>query len=109
MSILHTPTDFFIESNESDTYIGFVNGNDCPTLDAFYDAISKALQLPDYFGRNLDALDEMLCDLSWLDYTVVFLVISHQDALLKNETQKLGELIELIVDLGNDNFEVVMR
>ncbi|WP_326837667.1 barstar family protein [Amycolatopsis rhabdoformis] len=30
------------------------------------DAIAKAMSFPDYFGRNLDALYDMLTDLSWL-------------------------------------------
>ncbi|WP_033290535.1 barstar family protein [Amycolatopsis jejuensis] len=30
------------------------------------DAIAEALSFPEYFGRNLDALYDMLTDLSWL-------------------------------------------
>jgi len=33
---------------------------------AFYDAIARELRLPDWFGRNLDALRDVLADLSWL-------------------------------------------
>jgi len=33
---------------------------------AFFDAIAVALSFPTYFGRNLDALNDLLCDLSWL-------------------------------------------
>lgn len=30
------------------------------------DAIAAAMDFPDYFGRNLDALHDCLLDLSWL-------------------------------------------
>ena len=36
------------------------------SVDELYEALSEALHLPDYFGHNWDALDEVLGDLSWL-------------------------------------------
>lgn len=33
----------------------------------FLAAIAKAIQAPDWFGHNLDALNDALCDLSWLE------------------------------------------
>jgi|688.fasta_scaffold267104_2 RNAse (barnase) inhibitor barstar len=108
MSIVHTPQHPFIESSENDTYIGFIDGEQCTTMDLFYDAIIRAMQLPDYFGRNLDALDEVLSDLSWIDYGVKFLIIQNSDELLKDEKEMFGELLATLMEVGNDDFEVVM-
>jgi hypothetical protein len=41
---------------------------------AMLGAISQALDFPDYFGANWDALEECLTDLSWLDGDVVLLI-----------------------------------
>ena len=45
---------------------------------ALMDALFEGLQFPDYFGRNWDALDECICDLSWLPPGDVILI--HKDS-----------------------------
>ena len=43
--------------------------------DALLDALAEALEFPDWFGRNWDALADCLGDLSWLEapgYLLVF-------------------------------------
>jgi RNAse (barnase) inhibitor barstar len=47
------------------------------SVDELHDVLSEALHLPNYFGRNWDALDEVLGDLSWLAPRRV--VIVHAD------------------------------
>ena len=47
------------------------------SVDELYDVLTEVLHLPDYFGRNWDALDEVLGDLSWLAPHRV--VIVHED------------------------------
>src|SRR5512140_1061646 len=47
------------------------------SVNELYDMLSEALHLPDYFGRNWNALDEVLGDLSWLAPRRV--VIVHAD------------------------------
>lgn len=44
-----------------------VDGNLVRDKESALDAIASALSFPDYFGKNLDALYDLLRDLSWLD------------------------------------------
>jgi ribonuclease inhibitor len=49
-----------------------LDGQAIQSLDSFYKEIAKVLPLPDYFGRNLDALADVLttdldgpCEILW--------------------------------------------
>jgi hypothetical protein len=55
---------------------------------ALLDALSVALHFPDYFGRNWNALDECICDLSWLSPGDV--VLNHKDLPLAHNPASLS-------------------
>ncbi len=50
-----------------------------------FDEFGAALQFPDYFGENWDALDECLGDLSWLQGTAYTLLITDTAQVLRQE------------------------
>lgn len=63
---------------------------------ALLDALSSALFFPDYFGRNWDAFDECICDLSWLSPGDVVLV--HRDLPLANNQAALSLYLSILCD-----------
>lgn len=44
----------------------YIDGEHVSSEMDFYDEVQRALNLPDYFGRNWNALTDCLVDLSWL-------------------------------------------
>jgi RNAse (barnase) inhibitor barstar len=62
--------------------------------EALLDAISIALRFPDYFGRNWNALDECICDLSWLRPGDVILI--HKDLPLANNRASLSIYLSIL-------------
>lgn len=42
----------------------FLNGNNITNHEQLHDALSEALELPEWYGRSLDALYDCLTDLS---------------------------------------------
>ncbi len=49
-----------------------VDGRDIRTKAAMLDALAKAMDFPAYFGRNLDALNDLVNDLPPGEHTLVW-------------------------------------
>ncbi len=62
-----------------------IDGNSVLTLNSFYSLLKKELKFPPYFRKNLDSLDECLCDLSWLNESKIIFLFTHFDNLLLND------------------------
>ncbi len=62
--------------------------------EALFDALADGLRLPDYFGRNWDALHDCLGDLEWLPPGVV--EIRHEDVPLANDPEARRVSLELL-------------
>jgi hypothetical protein len=62
-------------------------------------AISTALEFPDYFGGNWDALDECLRELgSWRQADGHVLAVEHGDGLWKRDPELAGMLVRTWID-----------
>jgi len=70
-----------------------LDGRKTKTVGRFYKKIAKRLRFPDYFGKNLDALDECLSDLEWIEQPNVLLYIKNPDDFLSDEEQELRDEI----------------
>ncbi|NJO81438.1 MAG: barstar family protein [Blastochloris sp.] len=61
------------------------------TLNELYDEVSSKLHFPGYFGRNFNALSEMLSDLEWLPRESYIILIHNAEFLLSNEPSDVFE------------------
>jgi RNAse (barnase) inhibitor barstar len=59
--------------------------------------LSIELKFPDYFGKNWDALDECIGDLSWLPKLNIHLV--HQDIPLSSQPEEAAIYISVLEDV----------
>ncbi len=70
------------------------------TVDSFYDELCQVLELPEYFGRNLNALDECITDLDWLPIGGPILLLIEKSEMLLSDASK--DLFEGFMSVLND-------
>jgi RNAse (barnase) inhibitor barstar len=79
-----------------------IRGTKSRTSGDFFNECAAALQFPDYFGENWDALDECLSDLEWLPGDAYLLVVTEADLLLDREPDHLRTLLEVLERAGGE-------
>lgn len=55
------------------------------TLRMFYETLAEVFEFPDYFGFNLDSLDEIMNDLSWIANENILIYFINTDQFLVKE------------------------
>lgn len=78
-------------------FIGTIDGQKTTSMKEFHEEIGQALLFPDYSGKNLDALDEMLNDLEWIREEKVIIYITNYNDWLSKE--KNDERILALIDI----------
>ncbi len=69
-----------------------LEGGKMVTLGASYDELARKLELPDYFGRNANALNECITDLDWLEaFDAVVLLVTKSDDVLRAEPKEMWD------------------
>ena len=80
-----------------------LNGKKIDTLKKLYDLLNHALNFPDYFGRNLDALYDCLTELSFApEYQSIHIVVLYENDFLSHENeQKKINVKKVFLDAEN--------
>jgi RNAse (barnase) inhibitor barstar len=89
--------DAWIEERRGDgAAVGVIDGRAAATEPDFFAALSAAFDLPDYFGFNWNAVDEVLDDLTWLPAEEYVLVVRNAVWVIDDEPQ---ERLRILVDV----------
>jgi hypothetical protein len=73
--------------------VAVIDGDAIGSKQDLMGALGKALELPDYFGGNWDALEEVLRDLSWLDAKGHAVLVEGGEDLWRREPELAGMLV----------------
>ena len=77
-----------------------IKGLHCKTPATLLAEFARALDFPDYFGHNWDALEECLADLEWLPAKGYILLITDAAAVLSNDETEYETFLEILCDAG---------
>ncbi len=83
------------------TFVAKLDGECCKSSIDLYNELERAFDLPDFFGKNLDALYDCLMDLEWITQDHVILIIEHFDDLLSEEINDPELLEDFLVTLDD--------
>jgi RNAse (barnase) inhibitor barstar len=65
------------------------------TKEQLLDSLAQAFRFPSYFGRNWDALDESMRDLSWMPAAGYVVCFTYSLEFWRSNTRLAGELVEI--------------
>ena len=77
-----------------------IKGRHCKTPASLFAEFARALEFPDYFGHNWDALEECLTDLEWLPAKGYILLITDAAHVLSNDEAEYETFLEILRDAG---------
>jgi hypothetical protein len=77
-----------------------IQGRRCQTPAKLFAECAQALEFPDYFGQNWDALEECLADLEWLSAKGYILLITDAEGLLPDDEEDYETFLEILRDAG---------
>lgn len=80
--------------------VRLIQGEQCGAPSDLFDEFARALDFPDYFGHNWDALEECLADLEWLPAKGYILLITNGQAVLPDDEDEYETLLEILSDAG---------
>jgi len=103
-AVLKIHKGFFVENNIR--YV-FIDGCCCQSIDQSYATLKVQLSLPGYFGNNLDALEEVLSDMDWINEKKIKIIILNPELLLTKDISKKKDFLEILNNCDNKKLEII--
>lgn len=77
-----------------------LRGSKCCTTAGLFSEFERALNFPDYFGHNWDALEECLADLEWFPAKGYVLLVTEAERVLSGDEDDYETFLEVLSDTG---------
>ncbi|HEY6084511.1 MAG TPA: barstar family protein [Nitrospira sp.] len=77
-----------------------LKGSKCRSAAGLFAEFARALEFPEYFGHNWDALEECLADLEWLPAKGYVLVLTEAEHVLPRDEEDYATFLEVLSDAG---------
>ncbi|QMW02150.1 barstar family protein [Spirosoma foliorum] len=102
-NILISRSERELEARYANDFIAHIDGKGIQTLRQFYEEIAELLEIPN-FGFTLEALNDSLNDLQWLEDERIVLYFTNTNELISKERDpaKMGSLLSILDATAED-------
>ena len=87
------------DTRKSDLVL-IANGRQMRDWDELSEIFANMFSFPSYYGRNWDALEECIGDLSWIAFDKLLLVISNADHVFSREPKEMDIFLDVLKCAG---------
>jgi RNAse (barnase) inhibitor barstar len=77
-----------------------LSGAHCRSTNGLFAEMARALEFPDYFGYNWDAVEECLADLEWLPAKGYVVLFTDAQLVLPDDEEEFATFLEVLSDAG---------
>ena len=90
--------DKYLENKES--FVTGIDGTQCQTIESFLKQIGRAFSFPNYYGENLDALNDCINDLSWISKNNYILIINNFESFIIENKKDRKDMIDFFSEVS---------
>lgn len=90
--------DRYLENKDS--FITAIDGNQCNTIESFLEEIGRAFSFPDYYGQNVNALNDCINDLDWIPKDNYILIINNFESLISDNKKDREDMIDFLGEIS---------
>lgn len=101
-------SEAYLNDESTGIFIGVMREELIEDMNSFYDEISAALAFPDYFGRNLDGLSDMLNDLNWIRCQHIFLILRNSNTLSVSLDEDYDAVLDIFSTHLNQRLQIIL-
>ena len=104
LNLLISQKESELKTHFVNDFIAHIDGKKVITLRQLYEEVAELLEFPDGFGFTLDALNDFLNDLQWLEDKRIILYFTNTNDLVSKERDpdKLGSILGVLDATAED-------
>ena len=81
-------------------FITAIDGNKCKNVKDFVVEIGQAFSFPNYYGKNLDALNDCINDLDWISKDNYILIINDFESFISDSKEDREDMVGFLNEIS---------
>jgi hypothetical protein len=91
---------YSLQCNPDGGAVRVIRGWKCSNYEALHNEVAAALQFPNYYGENWNAMDECITDLDWMPADWYLIHVSTIEDVLSGDEGSFSIFLRVLLDAG---------